>query len=276
MRKWPIGIALSILLACSSASANGRFPQAQVIESVPGTDGQKLFMRTTFGILETVDGGKSWHWICEKALGYEGQWDPPIAVTKDGRLWVGLDHGLASTVDGCLVDTASELEGNTVKDLTTDGTGEILFAITGKPGVPSAVWRRSLDGKWQRLGSKSLETLNLLTIEVAPSKPSRIYVAGEPYDTIRGRLYRSDDGGQTFVGTTNDEKPNGPFFIATVDPKNPDTVFLRHLHANGSELLVTIDAGEDVQERSSHAELHVRVRSHRRRPDDVGRLGSAR
>lgn len=202
-------------------------------------------MRTTFGILESDDGGKSWRWICEKVLGYDGQWDPPIAVTKDGRLWVGLDHGLASTVDGCLVDTESALDGHTVKDLTTDGTGEILYAITGKAGSPSAAWRRDKTGKWTRLaGSTAFETMNLMTIDVAPSDASRIYVSGQPYETIRGRLYVSKDGGKTFVGDANDQKADGPFFIGMVDKTEPDRLLVRHLHAEGSEVLFTTDAGK--------------------------------
>ena len=160
----------------------------------PGGDGSTLFLRTTFGVLVSRDAGASWRWICERALGYEGRWDPPTAVTRDGRLWVGLDNGLGSTLDGCKTDVSHELDGETVKDLTTDARGETLWAITGTPNKPSAVWRRRFGGggKWERLGGKGLESMNLLTIEVAPSKLARLYVSGEPYDTVRGRLFRKN------------------------------------------------------------------------------------
>ncbi|MBA3780037.1 MAG: pseudouridine-5'-phosphate glycosidase [Chloroflexi bacterium] len=59
---------------------------------MPSSDGSTIFLRATFGILVSRDAGKTWQWICERALGYEGSWDPPIAVTRDGRLWVGLDQ----------------------------------------------------------------------------------------------------------------------------------------------------------------------------------------
>src|SRR5262245_46688717 len=70
---------------CSTAHANGRFPEAQTFESAPGTDGKTVFLRTTFGVLVSRDRGEHWRWICERALGYGGQWDPAIAVTRDGR-----------------------------------------------------------------------------------------------------------------------------------------------------------------------------------------------
>lgn len=231
---------------CSTRAsrANGRFPKAQVIATVPGSDGKVVFLRTTFGILVSRDAGQSFHWVCERALGYGGQWDPPIAATRDGRLWVGLENGLAATPDGCTVETSSALAGETVRDLTTDARGETLWAIAGAPGKPSHVWRKRGGAPFERLGSAGLESVNVMTIEVAPSSPTRLWVSGQPYDTIRGRLYVSDDGGASFAGRANDLPAEGPFFIADVDHANPDRVVVRHLHGKGSDLLVTSDGGK--------------------------------
>jgi photosystem II stability/assembly factor-like uncharacterized protein len=237
---------LAFVCSTRAARANGRFPMAQAIESVPGSDGSTVFLRTTFGILVTRDAGKTWRWICERALGYDGAWDPPIAVTHDGRLWVGLERGLVSTLDGCTVDTAHELDGEQVKDLTVDPKGDTLWALTGAPDKAGAIWRRA-NGTWERMGAMP-ENINPMTIEVAPSKPSRIYVTGQPYGTVRGWLWRSDDGGKTIAGAKNELANSGPFFIAAVDPKDPNRVLLRHLHTTGSTLLVTPDAGKTFKE----------------------------
>ena len=83
------------------AGANGRFPKAQALVTRPGSDGRELYMRATFGVMRSTDGGASWRWMCEPSLGYDGTWDPAIAVTRDGVLWVGLPDGLAYTRDGC-------------------------------------------------------------------------------------------------------------------------------------------------------------------------------
>jgi hypothetical protein len=248
--------ASSLALLSTEAHANGRFPEAQVIENVPG-DGSTLFLRATFGILVSRDAGRRWRWICERALGYEGQWDPPIAVTRDGRLWVGLEAGLAATRDGCDVENVPELDGYTVRDLTTDARGDALWAITSAPGKKGWVWRRLPGGRFERLAG--LDDTNLMTIEAAPSRPSRIYVSGQPYSTIRGRIYRSDDGGATLVdatpprtdaaalapdaATADTLAAEGPLFIGAIDREDPTRLLVRHLHAAGSAVLLSRDAG---------------------------------
>ena len=239
-------VTASISHSTGGAKANGRFPAAQAIMTVPGSDGATVFLRATFGILVSRDAGKSWRWICERALGYTGTWDPPTAVTRDGRLWVGLERGLSSTLDGCQVDHASELASETVKDFTTDPGGETLWALTGAPDRRGAVWRLSKAGRWERVGLLP-EGFNPMTIEVAASKPSRVYVSGQPFETIRGWLLRSDDGGKTFVGGKNDLEGQGPFFIADVDPKDPERVLVRHLHTTGSDVLLTRDGGKTLE-----------------------------
>jgi hypothetical protein len=252
-RSFAVAIIIVALISSTRAHANGRFPTAQAIETVPGSDGSTVFLRATFGVLVSRDAGKTWRWICERALGYDGQWDPPIAVTRDGRLWLGLERGLVSTLDGCTLDTASELTGEQVKDLTVDARGETLWVLTGAPDKRGAVWRRSIldaGSPWQRMGLLP-EDIHPMTIEVAPSSSPaapRLYVSGQPYGTVRGGLFRSDDGGKTFTGGKNDLAHTGPFFIAAVDPKDPNRVLVRHLHTAGSTVLLTADGGKTLKE----------------------------
>lgn len=249
MRLVPFVLIACALSITASAQANGRFPEAQQIATVPD-DPSHVFLRTTFGVLVSRDAGKTWRWICERALGYEGQWDPSIAVTKDGRLWVGLETGLNSTKDGCTLESSPELDGETVKDLTVDGKGETVFAITGRPGKRSHVWRRTpASGRFEKLAG--LDEVNVMTIEVAPSNASRVYVSGQPYSTIRGQIYRSDDGGATLKTEIGDGGAfssglvaDGPFFIGAIDREDPSRMLVRHLHANGSDLLLTKDGGK--------------------------------
>lgn len=243
-----LAFAISIASVSSTprAWANGRFPQAQVIETVPGGDGTKVFMRTTFGVLVSEDAGKSFQLLCERALGYDGTWDPPIAVTRDARLWVGLEDGLTSTRDGCTVERSPELEGRSVTDLTVDPRGETVWAITGSPTERNAIWRRRLGEPAFRRVGEAPENVHWMTIEVAPSRASRLYLTGQPYGSIRGQVFVSDDGGATITAFPNDLAAEGPFFIAAVDPKNPDHLLLRHLHTKGSDVLSTRDRGKTL------------------------------
>lgn len=236
----------------AAARANGRFPQAQQIVSVPG-DPSTVYLRATFGILQSKDGGKTWRWICEKALGYEGQWDPSIAVTRDGRLWVGLETGVTSSADGCKFERSPELEGETVKDITTDGKSETVYVATGQPGRKGYVWRHKPGAAaFEKLAT--LEDVNIMTIDVAPGTSQRVYLSGQPYSTIRGQIYRSDDGGLTFKTDKGDGgasssglKADGPLFIGAIDKKDPDRLLARHLHAHGSDLLLSKDGGRTFE-----------------------------
>jgi photosystem II stability/assembly factor-like uncharacterized protein len=237
-------MALALMCTTARARANGRFPAAQAIESVPG-DASTLFLRATFGILVSRDKGTSWRWICERAMGYGGQWDPPIAVTRDGRLWVGLDDGLVATRDGCEVERARELDGHTIKDLTVDPTGNVVWAITGAPGKTSYVWKLArLGERFERLAS--FDDTNLMTLEVAPSDPKYVYVSGQPYSTIRGQVFRSTDGGRSFLTAKNELEAEGPFFLGAIDPKDKYRLLLRHLHGKGSDLLLSRDGGKTL------------------------------
>lgn len=247
-------VLAALLYTTREAHGNGRFPRAQMIVTAPGGDradaglSRALWMRTTFGILVSTDGGRSFRWICEKAMGYTGQFDPPISVLKDGRLIVGTDDGVVSTTDGCTFTHEPGLEGEAIRDLTTDASGTFAYAISGARGKPGRVWKRAVSGKWTKLG-KDYDDINLITIDVAPSNPRRIYMTGEPWSTVRGEVWLSNDDGATFIEQKQDDlKANGPFFLSYVDPKNPDRIILRHLHYGGSDLYVSTDGGKTVRQ----------------------------
>ena len=107
-------LTLAFLYTPPEARAYGRFPKAQSIVLPAGGDGSVIFLRATFGILVSRDMGKTWHWLCEQALGFSSTWDPPLAATRDGRLWVGLTDGAHATLDGCAVEDVPSLKGETL------------------------------------------------------------------------------------------------------------------------------------------------------------------
>src|SRR5687768_951087 len=53
------------------ARANGRYPLADQIVVDPGNP-EHVVARATFGLLDSSDGGKTFRWICERAVGYYG------------------------------------------------------------------------------------------------------------------------------------------------------------------------------------------------------------
>jgi photosystem II stability/assembly factor-like uncharacterized protein len=95
---------------------------------------------------------------------------------------------------------------------------------------PGSGLYRSKDGgdHWEPVTGHGLpaEGLGRIGIAFAPSNPRRIYLI---VDAKEGGLYRSDDGGQNWQQVSNDRRTwqRGWYFgEVTVDPKNPDVVYL--------------------------------------------------
>lgn len=235
-----------VVLWPGRALANGRFPRAQSILTVPGGDGSVVYLRATFGVLKSTDAGATWRWICEEAMGFSGTWDPPLAVTPSGRLYVGLERGLRFSDDGCAFRDVPELTGELVRDLTLDEGGSVA-AITGGPDGPVQVFRGG-GIKPFRKAKGQIPGAVALTFEVAPSDPRRLYVTVQKGTSEEGLFYRSDDGGASFreLPVTLEleaGEQRGRLFVSAVDGKDKDRLLVRRLSNKGSELLLSTDGG---------------------------------
>ena len=108
---------------------------------------------------------------------------------------------------------------------------------------PGSGLYRSNDGgdHWQAVTGNGLpsEGLGRIGIAFAPSNPRRIYLI---VDAKEGGLYRSDDGGQKWQHVSKDHRIWGRgwyFEEVTVDPKNPDIVYVPNTSA-----YISKDAGQ--------------------------------
>jgi hypothetical protein len=253
--------ACAALLEAAPASANGRYPAASQLVISP-SDPNSLLLRATFGFLLSRDGGATWDWICEQAVGYAGEQDPAIGVTASGSLLSGAFEGLSVSLDrGC---TWSLATGGlrTVVDLTVvpGAPHEALaltnaFSGTGDAGnlYESKVDLSTDDGAhWGPIGLPLDPSLVLVTIESAPSDRQRVYVSGHrgAKDSGAGVLLVSMDGGLTFGerAVPLDANESDPY-IAAVDPTNADLVYLRTAGTSTGRLLVTADAGKTLSVR---------------------------
>lgn len=227
------------LLVTASAQANGRFPSASQLVFDP-SDPAHAVVRSTFGLLQTTDGGASWQWVCEKAMGFEGTFDPAIAISGTGAIHVGLPDGMSSSNDRAC--GFRRIAGDYVIDLAIDpASPNHLVAVTalsaGSPMGSTAKLLRSNDGGATWEPPRVLpEDFKPLTVEVTKG---RIYASGLAPFVGLGMLARSDDGGATWTERTFEGRDA---YIAGVDRNNADRVYLR-IDGESDELRFSGDGG---------------------------------
>jgi photosystem II stability/assembly factor-like uncharacterized protein len=115
--------------------------------------------------------------------------------------------------------------------------------LSGGPGSGLHVSRDGGD-TWQRLTGKGLPKgiWGKVGVAVAPSDSRRVYALIE---AEAGGLYRSDDGGESWVlasGHRSLRQRAWYYSTLTVDPRNPDVVWFPQV-----PLLRTIDGGKTIQ-----------------------------
>jgi len=239
--------ALALSLVAAPARANGRYPLADQIVVDPANP-RHIVARATFGLLDSDDGGKSFRWICETAIGYFGVEDPPIAVTANGSAIVASSKGLSISADGgcswirnpgldgtwfgvdVTVQPARPHEALALLSNFADGAYTVSIAKTANDGA-----------SWDEVVSSFGMTFLATTIEVAPSNPERVYVSGKILPGGAAAMLRSDDGARTFTRFPLQLSGSYSIFIGAVDPHDPDIVYLRTNADDVGRVLVSRD-----------------------------------
>jgi len=246
------------LCFASAAQANGRIPASSSLIISP-TDPNLMVARVTFGVLLSKDAGKTWDWVCETAIGYSGPEDPAYALFGDGTLMGSLADGLSVSHDsacsfalkekGFFIDVAvpKSTPSRGVAFMSgyenSDADGGLVFN--------SQVFESTDNGKAWTLRGKRLDgTLLGETIDVTETNPNRVYISAIRGSgaTVKGVLLVSDNRGDTFterVIPLQNPDERAPF-IAAVDPKNADRLYVRTTAApdKPARLIVSDDAGK--------------------------------
>ena len=189
------------------------------------------------GIFRSEDGGKTWKKVLFKGdriggsdvildpknprIVYASLWEDTLGPWEDGNQYSGTGGGLFKSTDG----------GNTWKQLTK--------------GLP--------------------EGLEQINVAIAASDPQRLYATmatktAAGYTDPHGLyVYRSDDGGESWVKITDDPRPEmkiggGDLSVPVVDPKNPDVVYVTSIvtckSSDGGKTWITLrgaPGGDDYQ-----------------------------
>ena len=265
-------LAAAFWLFTPPALANGRFPAADQLIIDPN-DPAHIVVRTTFGFVQSHNGGKEWLWTCEEIVGRIANQDPPFAVTGDGSLVVAVPfEGVSVTHDqGCNWTRApAPLAGQLAVDVTLepqDPAALVVLTSTNDtdpdagPGAPQAFSNLVVETKdhgatWALLGAPLARDFIAATIEIAASDPKRIYASGVFGDPLQGAVERSEDGGQTWTrAVVSTQGRLGGVYISAVDARDADRLFVRVLGesdvatgATPTTLLASSDKGNTWKE----------------------------
>jgi hypothetical protein len=268
MRLRALLISAALLAATQTGHANGRFPLAQRFFQ-HGDDDSRLTLSATFGLLVSADRGENWYHVCESSFASGmAEGDALLELLPDSTMLAGIYASLNASSDcGCTWQpVAAQPENETIIDIAKSGTSDVLaLIVTAGAWVPPAppepstfrIARSTNSGKtWLNLSDLPSEVTDALTLDVAPSDASRVYVSAIAAGT--GKLLVSSDAGTSWEShdLTGADLASQPY-IAAVHPTQPDTVFVRTdawvADENGGQLandalLVSTNAGGDWAE----------------------------
>ncbi len=184
------------------------------------------------GVFRSNDGGKNWQRILFKD-------------ENTGAIDLAFEPGNPQTIYASLWQTRRP-----------------PWSIYPPSNGPGTGLYRSKDGgdHWELISGHGLpsEGLGRIGIAIAPSNPQRIYLI---VDAKEGGLYRSDDGAQNWQRVSNDRRiwQRGWYFgELSVDPKNPDTVYVPNTAAyKSTDGGVTFDAWKGAPGGDDYHELWI-------------------
>jgi hypothetical protein len=236
-----LGALALVLLAPEPARANGAFPAASQLIADPA-DADHVVLRTTFGLLVTRDRGATWDWLCEAGAGYVDV-EPPMAVLPGGVILLAVPGGVSrSDATGCDFALAEGIDA-LVYDLARVPSEPDSAVAISAAGTDAQLWRSADSGKSFAPIGDIISDFIPATVDVAAADANVIYASGLSGKT--GAFVRSTDGGRSFLrfpvpGTDPMRRP----YIAAVDPRDADTVYVRLAGQGASPLQVTRDGGE--------------------------------
>lgn len=184
-----------------------------------------------------------------------------MGVMADGTVLAGIFEGLSVSHDrGCSWAFApAPLEKEYVIDvsvhrnepsravaITSTGTGTGFHVILAETSDNGATWTQT--------GTAINTDMISLTVDVAPSKPERVYVSGVTGKSYAPAIERTDDRGTTWTRTFFDAKYAAETpYIAGVDPTNPDRLYVRLSGTETDHLLISEDGAQTFTEIFSSA-----------------------
>jgi MYXO-CTERM domain-containing protein len=137
---------------------------------------QHIMAGATFGLLRSDDAGATWHWYCEKTVGYGGTYDPDYVYTASGAVFGTTFDGLKVMRDGC--SFVATPPGMTFVSRVEDGPDGALYFSASDPN-DTKIYKSTDDGvTFPTSAMPGIAGDWWQTIMVAPSNATRVYLSG--------------------------------------------------------------------------------------------------
>jgi hypothetical protein len=168
-------VAGAIVALVGSAGANGRAPGTSTIHFQQGHEAN-IVAGLTFGLVISHDGGATWQWMCEDAVGYGGLYDPSYAYSQSGAIFATTFGGLRVNRSGCTFDATPP--GTTFVSQNVLGPDHALYFAAADPN-DAKIYKSTDDGMtFPTSAAAAPNGTYWSSLVVAPSDPSRVYAAG--------------------------------------------------------------------------------------------------
>jgi uncharacterized protein (TIGR03382 family) len=183
MRRFVLAVvAAGAWLSAPDAEANGRPPGASTIHFRQGHDSD-IVAGMTFGLVISHDGGQTWQWMCEKAVGYGGMYDPDYSYSQSGAIFATTFDGLKVSRNGCTFDPMPS--GMTFVSQDELGPDHAFYygAADSATSMDSKIYKSTDDGVTFPQSTMPGQAGDWWeSIIVAPSDPSRVYLSGYRFE----------------------------------------------------------------------------------------------
>jgi hypothetical protein len=237
MRRIVLAGVLGVATA-GVAGANGRPPQTSTI-NFRQTMENDIVAGTSFGVVISHDNGATWHWMCEKAVGYSGMFDPDYAYSQSGAIFATTFDGLKVNRDGCTF--AATPPGNTFVTQDELGPDHAVYYAAGDPA--DGKFYRSIDDgvTFPQSAAPGMNNDWWDSIMVAPSDATRVYLTGYRFVAMQPKvflLFKSIDGGAHFTAMSTTgftTSANSAIDIVGVSHTDPDVIYARVSLENGTD-----------------------------------------
>ncbi len=225
--------------------ANGRPPGTSSITFRQGHESD-VAVGLTFGFVISHDGGTTWQWMCEDAIGYKGMYDPRFAYSSSGALFATTFDGLKAARDSCTFGATPG--GVTFASTAALGPDHAVYYAAAQSAdmlhglaADFSIYKSTDDGMTFPAAARGTPATTVnwwQSLQVAPSDPQRLYLSGYSYTpdpggtgTVKTQLlYQSKDGGKDWTPlpiTAFTVAPNSAIDIVGIAPDNPDHVYVR-------------------------------------------------